>query len=214
MHREFDIVSKTLGTHTVLIDEEDWNEVNQYTWTLTGKGAHIYARTNVPCSSGEYYIDSKGTKRKRYKKLLMHRMIVDCPPDEVVDHINHNTLDNRKSNLQVGPHKMNSENRVIRKHNKLGRGVYYLKKGKNMINEHSKPYRAMFNNKGKSICLGFYKTNEEAKIAWDRKACQEWNIVNPKLILNFPERYDEYMADLEKNTEKNSRSFSDQSNSI
>jgi hypothetical protein len=31
----------------------------------------------------------------------MHRQIVQATPDQVVHHINHNTLDNRRSNLQL-----------------------------------------------------------------------------------------------------------------
>ena len=31
----------------------------------------------------------------------MHREIMNCPPGYEVHHLNHNTLDNRKSNLKI-----------------------------------------------------------------------------------------------------------------
>ena len=42
-------------------------------------------------------------------------------------------------------------------------GVYYMKKPKHMVNEHSKPYVSQINNQaGRNIYLGIYSTPEEA----------------------------------------------------
>ncbi|MCE7699722.1 MAG: HNH endonuclease [Methanobacterium paludis] len=49
-------------------------------------------------------------KAKR-KTIIMHRLIMGAPKGMVVDHINHNGLDNRKSNLRVVTHRQNMQNR-------------------------------------------------------------------------------------------------------
>lgn len=69
---------------------------------------------------------------KNYQKLFLHRTIVDCPGNLHVDHINHNTLDNRKINLRIVDRFENQQNRIdIAKNNRSGyRGVYW-KKDKN-----------------------------------------------------------------------------------
>src|SRR5690606_41001014 len=62
---------------------------------------------------------------------LMHRLIIQCPQDMNVDHINHDVLDNRKSNLRLCYHIDNMKNRE--KKNKKTctskyKGVHWYKK--------------------------------------------------------------------------------------
>lgn len=42
--------------------------------------------------------------------IKMHRFIMNCPRDKVVDHINHDTLDNRKQNLRIVTQFENNQN--------------------------------------------------------------------------------------------------------
>jgi hypothetical protein len=49
-----------------------------------------------------------GQKRGR---LLLHRVITDCPAELQVDHINHQTLDNRRANLRIVTASENGKNR-------------------------------------------------------------------------------------------------------
>jgi len=128
---------------------------------------------------------------------MLHQLIMDTPKGMETDHINGNTLDNRKSNLRVCTHAENARNRGAQCNNTSGfKGVRYRKKHKNMINEYSKPWKPEIKNNQRLIYLGVYKTPEEAAEVYDRKACELWDIVNPERMLNFPERYEEYMTDL------------------
>lgn len=70
-----------------LIDLDDVERVKKYKWFFSGHG---------------YVVNSE------YVKL--HRFITNCPKSMEVDHINHNKLDNRKSNLRICTHKQNCMN--------------------------------------------------------------------------------------------------------
>jgi len=67
-----------------------------------------------PRKTDNYIINRNGEK--------LHRLITNCPKGLVVDHINGDTLDNRKSNLRVVSQVDNIKNRT-RKLSKLGKGI-------------------------------------------------------------------------------------------
>jgi len=67
-----------------------------------------------PRKTDNYIINRYGEK--------LHRLITNCPKNLVVDHINGDTLDNRKSNLRIVSQVDNIKNR-IRKISKLGKGI-------------------------------------------------------------------------------------------
>ena len=94
-------------------------------------------------------------KRVNKNKIYLHRYILNNP-EGVVDHINHNTLDNRKENLRITTNANNLRNGTLRNNNKTGIiGVYYSKK--------RKKYVATIKVNYKSIYLGRFNTLEEAK---------------------------------------------------
>ena len=105
--------------------------------------------------SGNFYI--RGPLNG--KRILLHRFIMKPEKDLVVDHINHNPLDNRKSNLRVLTNAENRQNlKGARIDNSTGiRGVKYDKKYDLWI--------ASVRVNGEYIGLGGFKTQQEAEKA-------------------------------------------------
>ena len=99
-----------------LVDDEDYEYLNQWKWYANEwKGGKLYAVRNV-------------RKNKQYIGYeSMHRLLSSNKDKKLVtDHINGNTLDNRKSNLRICTISENTKNRQIQKNNKSGfKGVRY-----------------------------------------------------------------------------------------
>lgn len=95
-----------------LIDIEDIDLVKDIKWH----------KSNLQRST--YYCISNNSKWRR-----IHRLILGITDENtLVDHINHNGLDNRKSNLRICTNQQNICNCNIPKNNKSGcKGVYWAK---------------------------------------------------------------------------------------
>lgn len=78
------------------------------------------------------------------------------PPDDMhVDHINRNTLYNRRKNLRIVTPSVNMHNQRKRKDNTSGfKGVSYVK--------HCKKYRARIQINGKYVYLGMFNSAKQA----------------------------------------------------
>lgn len=134
-----------------IIDDEDLNLVSKYIWHYAdqGTGGKGYAKTN--------------NKGKKPALLRMHRIILGLRGKEKVDHINRNTLDNRKSNLRIVTQSQNMMNAGIRKTNKSGfKGVHFAKREKKWL--------AMIWKDNKQIFLGYFKSDKEAANAYNEGA--------------------------------------------
>lgn len=70
--------------------------------------------------------------------ILLHRFVTDCPDGMVVDHINHNKLDNRLSNLRVCTQKQNMENSTYHVGKSGVRGITKTKHGYFIANKNGK----------------------------------------------------------------------------
>ena len=130
-----------------LIDDEDYKYIKQYHWIL--RGGNYPART--------FY------KNNKQYTILMHREIMNAGPKEFIDHINRNTLDNRKQNLRFCNKSKNAMNCKVHKHNTSGyKGVSFLKS----INK----WRAYIVINNKQIHLGCYLKKEDAALAYNKAA--------------------------------------------
>lgn len=85
-------------------DLEDYELISKYNWSITGSG-YLINTVNDSCIS-------------------MHRLIMNPNKDMMVDHINHNTLDNRKSNLRICNASQNNINKRIKGYTLRENGKY------------------------------------------------------------------------------------------
>lgn len=85
--------------HVILVSDKDYDKLNQYTWhVMKTKFNKLYAR-RWSCSG------------KSKKAILMHREILNAPNNMQVDHINNDSLDNRRDNLRICTRQQNTQNR-------------------------------------------------------------------------------------------------------
>jgi hypothetical protein len=88
--------------YCALVDDEDYEELMKYRWKANVRGEHhVYASRSVIV----------GGRKGKWTTIMMHRFVTHADPGLVVDHINGNTLDNRKENLRVCEQRFNAMNR-------------------------------------------------------------------------------------------------------
>ena len=99
-----------------IVDPDDYPRLSKYKWHAAKHTRCFYAmRTQW---SG---------KLRRTVTIMMHREIMHAPEGMVIDHINHNGLDNRKANLRICTPADNARNARYPKINTSSkyRGVWY-----------------------------------------------------------------------------------------
>lgn len=136
----------------ITIDIEDLDKIKICSWCISKTG---YAVGNI---------NGKVTKMHRY-------IIGDKCNGMVIDHINRNKLDNRKSNLRICRNGQNVKNQGNRKNNTSGhRGVGKLKNGK---------YRVRISHLGKEKIIGLYDDYESAVLARKQAELEEYGEFSP-----------------------------------
>lgn len=86
--------------HVAIIDSDAIGLVAPYRWhSSSAKRKHRYAMCRV-------MRDGKAAN------VFMHRLVIDAPPFVQVDHINCDTLDNRRINLRLCSHAENVRNSI------------------------------------------------------------------------------------------------------
>ncbi len=103
--------------------------------------------------------------------LRMHRVIMDAKPGQIVDHINGDPLDNRRSNLRICTQQGNQWNRRKTKNptSSKFKGVWFAKNHAHT----ARPWRAQI-KVGKVRYLGSFATEIEAAQAYDRAATEHF----------------------------------------
>lgn len=148
-----------------LVDDEDFEWLNQWKWTANYNGNWYAVRR----------IRNKGVQTTVY----MHRLVLELNTKDkrIVDHIDHNTLDNRKCNLRVATKSENAANcRSHKRTTSKFKGVYWKKK--------DKKWCAAIRVQGESRHLGLFKLEKLAALAYDMAATKYFGVFAK---LNFPE---------------------------
>lgn len=137
---------KNANGKSVKVDDDDFEKYSNLKWHLSDTGYAV--------------------RRKDGETYRLHRLIMNCPENLIVDHLNGDRLDCRKSNLRVCTQKENCLNR----HNAKGycfdktRGQYIVR------------YRKQF--------WGRYDTEDEAKKAVKlAKSGQEYHKARRKYFM-------------------------------
>lgn len=139
----------------VLIDSSDYEFLSQWKWCYAGG----YAIRQEAVSDG----------RVRQRHVKMHRVINSTPDGMFTDHINGNTLDNRRVNLRTVTPQQNSLNRKGSRKSKSGyKGVYW--------NKHRNKWTVFVwtvkDGKRQRIYGGIYKDKHEAAKKYNKLVSQ------------------------------------------
>jgi len=155
---------------SAMVDEEDYRtlDLGSYAWRPAIIGQQTYAVT-----------DNKD------KRIYLHRLIMgllDAPRSVLVDHIDHNGLNNCRTNLRKtnsSGNQANSRKHLSAKCSSSYKGVYLCS------DKRSNPWQARIKLSGKVKFLGYYKTQEKAALAYNNAAIEYFgdmaylNIIEP-----------------------------------
>jgi len=134
-----------------IVDTEDLRRLSRFRWCASNK--------SKKSSKPKFYAQRKDGD----KIIYMHREVLSMDGSIELDHINGNTLDNRKANLRVCTSRQNSRNSRKRKGcSSRFKGVFWSK--------NTGKWRASIKNSVKRIHLGYFESESQAAKAYDEKA--------------------------------------------
>jgi hypothetical protein len=148
--KELYIHGKNGGVYTK-VDDDIYNEFMNW-------GKHLSL-----CPKGYARFSVWDKETNKVKPVKLHRYITKAQKGEMVDHRNHDKLDNTRENLRVCTNKQNSWNQISKK---KGTSKY-----KGVTFEAGK-FRAVIMKDGKKYHLGMFESDIEAAEAYNRKAIE------------------------------------------
>lgn len=166
------------------IKEGKQTALNSRAITRTGDGIAFFTVKGVECLIDddlwhEFSIKPVSIVNGRYlctthdgKPKLVHHIILPASANEVVDHINGNTFDNRRCNLRYASHSLNSQNRgKVVKENTTS--IY---KGVSLDDRHdNRIWAARCGINKKTVCIGTFYSEVEAARAYNQKVVEIYN---------------------------------------
>ncbi len=136
---------------SALVDDSDFEWLNQWKWHASKCGTM-------------YYATRKKVRNRKQITIRMHRIILgNISPGFCIDHINRNSLDNRKFNLRICKQGENALNRRLQKNNTSGyTGVYWHKL--------YKKWMVILKYRGKNLFLGYFDKKLMAASVYKKEA--------------------------------------------
>ncbi|MHC4259417.1 MAG: AP2/ERF family transcription factor [Planctomycetota bacterium] len=148
------------------VDPADYKRLRKYEWFASAKAGNcFYARRHT-------------TNGKTKQKLLyLHQEIIEVPDGMVTDHMNHDSMDNRKANLRPATRSQNTCHRRKRSDAKTSKykGVSWKKS--------SRKWQAHIGFQKRDIHLGYFRDEIDAAKAYD-EAARKYH--GEFACLNFP----------------------------
>lgn len=140
-----------------IVDDSDFERLSKFKWYYHQGRAVRKPRT---------------TDGKRRGFIWMHREVAKPDEDKVIDHINGNTLDNRRGNLRICTRSQNQWNKTLRSKSVTGMKNIQWKKEK-------KRYVVRFQKYGKKYEFGYFKDLQEAVKVRNESALKVHEGFNP-----------------------------------
>ena len=150
-------VELTNTNKVALVDDEDFQLASQYTW---------------------WYNDGYVRSEKNNIGVKIHRLVTGVTdPTIEVDHKNHDTFDNQKTNLRVCTRQQNQFNKLpLKNSSSKYKGVFWHKA--------TSKWMVSITCDGHTLYLGLYNAEEEAACVYDDKARE---MFGEFAYLNFPD---------------------------
>jgi len=139
----------TKSGKVVLVDDEDYAMLSQYTWWISIRKSNIYVYTNSPETG---------------KHVYMHRLVMGATGRyNCVDHIDGDGLNNQKHNLRLSTISQNCKNR------KIFPGGTSKYKGVSW-NKANRKWFAQIRNHYTKMYIGYFDDEKEAALAYNQAA--------------------------------------------
>ncbi len=140
-----DVSTKKHPETFMLVSVIDYSIASQQKWSIDKTG---------------YAVAKVGERKKSF-----HRLVMSACQSDLIDHINRDPLDNRRSNLRLADRSLNSHNRT----KKPGTSSQFVGVS---WRASKRRWEAEIRINGKSTKIGKFKNELEAALAYDRAAIE------------------------------------------
>jgi len=142
------VTQKNGVKHVVLMDLDDFERINEL------RAFSVYVKFNKNTNSFYAMYNDENHKTRQ-----LHRLIMETPRELVVDHTNHDTLDNRRCNLRNVSNRENRSN--LKRKSEMSSSYVGVSRHK-----HARKWEAYIKINGKRKHLGYFTDELEAAISY------------------------------------------------